>query len=153
MDLKLKEELNWVQKLADGLRTLKPKQFNYHDFITKYNEDCGTVCCAYGWMPKFVPEAGVRWEWCNGVFTDEYFSVNLLPHEIFHLIDTDLQHFMFYGEKPSTYVFTSFVNNQDIDCGINGKDQNLYCTLEQVINRIELVIKYLKENNANITRE
>ena len=140
LNLKLKKELDWLQKLNDGLRTLKPEQFKYSQFISESHDDCGTVCCAYGWMPKFVPESGVKWE-----LDDDYLLINVTPHEKFKSIKPLLIYFMFYGHRPQTSEFISFFDNEDIDCGINSQDQNLYCTLEQVINRIELVIKYLKQ--------
>ena len=57
-------EISWLEKLVAGLKTLKPEEFKYDKFVTNYDdidELCGTVCCAYGWMPRFVPEAGVNW--------------------------------------------------------------------------------------------
>ena len=61
---KVNEEIGWLKKLSEGLKTLNPEKFAYERFVTKYDyqTDCGTVCCAYGWMPRFVPESGVKWE-------------------------------------------------------------------------------------------
>lgn len=34
--------------------TIKPEEFNYQNFVTEANfGGCGTICCLWGWEPKF----------------------------------------------------------------------------------------------------
>ena len=114
---KLIEEIRWLEKLSDGIRELKPEEFNYNHYVSKYvhEEDlCGTICCAYGWMPRLVPEANVKWEY--GIH-DPYGSVTMskYPSDTFKEISKEfidvslitphvitgktLINFMFYGGK------------------------------------------------------
>lgn len=52
-----------LQDTIDKLKELRPDQFKYDSFVSKSEgENCGTVCCAAGWYPKWFPEAGLRWK-------------------------------------------------------------------------------------------
>lgn len=56
-------------KLLEFLKTLNNDQFDYSQFVAIYDhkQQCGTVCCAAGWLPKVFPQEwelafdGVRW--------------------------------------------------------------------------------------------
>ena len=43
-------------KIADFLEELPPEKFNFRDYVSESKNDCGTVCCAIGWLPKIFPE-------------------------------------------------------------------------------------------------
>ena len=62
--LKISEEIGWLKKLSKGLKTISQEEFSFNDFVSEFNSEhnCGTVCCAFGWMPRFVPESGAKWE-------------------------------------------------------------------------------------------
>ena len=59
---KIEHEIGWLNKLVFGLRSLRESEFDYSEYVSETKNECGTVCCAFGWMPKFVPESGVKWE-------------------------------------------------------------------------------------------
>lgn len=120
------EDKELLIKLVTGLKTLDESQFKYEEFVSEYDKDnhCGTVCCAWGWVPAFVPESGVRWFFDNvTVFPSAYKWKTLKPSQV---------DFMFYGEDvPKGYhSITKF--GRDFDA-----------TLAQVINRIEYIINLL----------
>lgn len=52
-----------MQKLIEFLEELEPSKFNIANLITKYDytNECGTVCCAVGWLPAVFPNL-VKWE-------------------------------------------------------------------------------------------
>jgi hypothetical protein len=54
-------------KLCDFLDSLKDEQFDFSSWTSARDEhDCGTVCCAAGWIPAAFPEeyaAQWRKEW------------------------------------------------------------------------------------------
>lgn len=49
-----------LTKLANFLEKLEPEKFDYGHFVREHADNCGTVCCAAGWLPKVDPE---NWEW------------------------------------------------------------------------------------------
>lgn len=119
---KLNTELGYLEKLAAGLKTLKEEQFEYIDFVSEFDKEneCGTVCCAWGWMPRFVPESGLLWEECG--------NMSESPEDFFYEIKPEEVWFMFYGDDPEENDSEKF-------------GYGLVSTLPQVINRIEHVIK------------
>lgn len=54
-------ERKMLKKLAEGLKTLKEEEFRYNDYVSANNSECGTVCCAIGWAPRFIPESKIVW--------------------------------------------------------------------------------------------
>jgi hypothetical protein len=48
-------------KLADFLTNLKPSEFDFSEIVGEfdYDNNCGTVCCAIGWLPVVFPEEAV----------------------------------------------------------------------------------------------
>lgn len=61
----MKPNLERLQKLVIFLKSLDRHQFNYAQYVTKTNAtvDCGTVCCAAGWMPEvFKEDSPFTWE-------------------------------------------------------------------------------------------
>ena len=123
------KDLEILQKLVAGLRTLRPSEFLYSSFVTKYDTEnqCGTVCCAWGWMPKFVPEAGVKWD--LGLTS----SMSKFPHDLLK-INIGFIRFLFYGHDLPTEL-------GEHDYHLFGDGYN--STLKQVINRIDFVIEKL----------
>ncbi len=60
-----------LNKLADFLDKLSAPKFNFENVISAYDgfKECGTVCCAVGWMPVVFPRL-VKWDKTNiGIFT------------------------------------------------------------------------------------
>lgn len=52
-----------LELILKKLRTLKPEQFVFYDFVTEHDtKGCGTVCCAVGWFPHFFPNSGFKWQ-------------------------------------------------------------------------------------------
>ena len=128
-------DLELLKKLVAGLRTLHPSGFNYTMYVTEWDRkhECGTVCCVWGWMPKFVPEAGVKWD--LGLFS----TMSKFPDEVLE-INKGLILFMFLGEDLPTEL-------GEHDFILFGDDFD--STLKQVINRIDFVIEYL-ENETKV---
>jgi len=56
-----------LQKLHDFLIELPEHKFYYGEYVDKCNWDdnCGTVCCAMGWMPEVDPK---NWKWGDNGF-------------------------------------------------------------------------------------
>ena len=48
-----------LEKLANFLKTLKRKQFDFTEIIAKSENGCGTVCCAVGWLPAV--DRNIKW--------------------------------------------------------------------------------------------
>lgn len=97
-------------KVATFLRTLKPKQFYFGKFVHSFDvkKECGTVCCAYGWLPKIFPRS---WEWRNNsiaTFTECYMprlkkgpgSINGDSYGFFRISTEDIE-FLFYPRDTS----------------------------------------------------
>ena len=124
------KDLELLKKLVAGLKTLGDSEFLYSSFVRKYDEEneCGTVCCAWGWMPKFVPEAGVKWVLKAGGGISHY------PSHVLE-INKGLIDFMFYGN-----YFPPKLGVHDFDL-FGGEFDS---TLNQVINRIDFVIEKLE---------
>lgn len=124
-------EVAWLEKLVKGLKTIKEEEFDYRNFVSESDEsDCGTTCCAFGWMPKFVPESGVIWRkigWENEV------SISKNPFELFREVNNNHLNFMFYGEELSNVD-----NFEKFGEGLSSTN------LKQVINRIKYCIKLIK---------
>lgn len=124
-------EVAWLENLVKGLATIKETEFNYANYVLESDEaGCGTTCCAFGWMPKFVPESGVSWRkigWENKVTITEN------PFGIFREINDDYLNFMFYGEE--------LLNVNNVEKFGEGL---LHTNLKQVINRIKYCIKLIK---------
>jgi hypothetical protein len=59
-------------KLADFLDELDDSKFNFSHVIEKYDTEnnCGTVCCAMGWVPVVFPDIV---KWCGG---DDVYNPN-----------------------------------------------------------------------------
>ena len=170
---KLDIEIGWLEKLSSGLKTLEDKDFKYDRFISKYDRknDCGTVCCAFGWMPRFVPETDVKWIRGSSTMnasTDNTFQ-NISKAKILNDSDgmrfdgTSLIRFMFFG--LDAFVCYNNINSIRKSYEIDKMNiKNLYdsfyeetnipiqeyfgvgmnSNLQQVIHRIEFCIKILK---------
>ncbi len=120
------EDKELLIKLVQGLKTLDESQFDYSEYVAEYDnyKDCGTVCCAWGWVPALVPESGIRWiRGAISVFHNDY---------KWKTIDQKQSDFMFLGE-PNPHEF----HDEELF------GDNLDSTLEQVINRIEYIINLL----------
>ena len=65
-----------LQKLADFLKTLHHKKFNFAYIIN----DCGTVGCAWGWTPVVFPKH-LKWYNNSVVFKDNKLNTNFWFHE------------------------------------------------------------------------
>lgn len=97
-----------LRHLASSLRTLSPSEFNIHDWVTDFDtkKQCGTVCCAAGWLPRFFP---LDWEWGPGhtytprlkQISDGVGVVNI-DLETFFGISTNQVDFLF---MPSSYHY------------------------------------------------
>lgn len=53
-----------LELILEKVKTLKPEQFVFSDFVYDYDgqNGCGTVCCIAGWFPKFFSKSGFIWE-------------------------------------------------------------------------------------------
>ena len=140
-------EVGYLKKLVEGLKSLDEKSFKYDSFISKFDDStgCGTVCCAFGWMPRFVPEAGVMWSSVvqDGAILKDILIMSHLPNDVF----TDYRiriynDFMFYGAyiaDPTPDYSNKFGKPAD-------GDNISRISLKQVIRRIEYVIKRMERH-------
>ena len=148
----LNTQLKFLDKLLVGLKSIDDSQFLYSQFVYDYeigadNSLCGTVCCAYGWMPKFVPEAGVRWIY-GGI---NEVTVTPVPATLLDKIHRRIVGFMFYGSDllPMMRCHAdklSHMNPALIESDSFMRVFGLSHTscLSQVINRIEAVLHLYK---------
>ena len=164
------KEVKWLEKLKEGLQTLHSDEFSYRTFVQKRDQStgCGTVCCAYGWMPRFVPEAGVKWvqtgvnnnmlrmsDHTSAIFKNiNYAEISVYGYTIF---GDSILRFMFFGSEyfrihglvinsNSEFItdlyYRTYKNNTvsfDEFFGVG-----MGANLNQVINRIDFCIKFLK---------
>lgn len=65
-----------LKKLADFLKTLHHKKFNFGLIIN----DCGTVGCAWGWTPVVFPKH-LKWHNNFVIFKDENLDDDFWFHE------------------------------------------------------------------------
>lgn len=133
-----------LTKLVTGLKTLEPEEFNYDKFITKHKFDennniCGTVCCAWGWVHKFVPEIGVK------IIFDKW-NTPIISAEPSTILDLDIEtiDFMFYDGNNLRFGY--YKNAEPNDLILFGSSHSNDLNLNHVINRIEYVIKNETKN-------
>lgn len=50
-----------MTRTLDMLKSLPSESFRLSDWVTRWEDGCGTVCCIAGWYPKYIPEAGLTW--------------------------------------------------------------------------------------------
>ena len=152
--------MGYLEKLVDGLKSLDKKQFKYDEYVAEFRGGCGTICCAYGWMPKFVPEAKIAWIVVHGQP-----SVSINAETVFTVIHNhinigknvpSLVNFMFFGsifdEKHTKHCRSILVNEYLSTAKNDTKNLSFddifgigyYADLEQVINRIEVSINIAK---------
>ena len=67
-------------KLASFLEKLRKNKFYYGTLVNKWDNkmECGSVCCAIGWLPAVFPSL---WSWANGTLGTgeglrEFFGIN-----------------------------------------------------------------------------
>ncbi len=55
--------LEEMKAALERYKTIKPEEFDFGDFVAKYDyqEQCGTICCLWGWEPSFGVLEGVKW--------------------------------------------------------------------------------------------
>ena len=154
MNTKLKEQVEWLKKLVDGLKTINKDEFRYNAYVSqeeiKDGNICGTVCCAFGWMPRFVPESGVTWQ---SLF---YGNVTKMRTDTFSEIRYLFASFMFGGHALDIFMtnpledqFKTFVKDKPVNNNSTFDKMfgdGLSANLEQVINRIEVTIEFLEKN-------
>lgn len=65
--MKREEILNEMKAALERYKTIKEKEFNFDSFVREFKHDCGTVCCLWGWEPKFgvLP---VKWDFTKDLF-------------------------------------------------------------------------------------
>lgn len=137
--------------LKEGLETLNEDQFYYKVYVREYEEKdgsiCGTICCAAGWLPKFAPELGFYWS----KFVDESGGASLY-YNGYHVGQTIFRSVFFLDKEEIDFIFYG----GSIPKKYNYKDQNharfgieVFVTLRQVINRIDLVLHHNKDENEN----
>ena len=154
----LKKQLSWLEKLLNGLKTLTADEFDYNHYVSKFDKSnhCGTVCCAFGWMPRFVPESGVEWS------NTSIWMYNGSPTTTFSEISWGFIRFMFYGG----YIINSDLGEIHEEFGkrlqtlasdelllktFGGelKSRSYNANLKQVTNRVEIVLNFHKSLMSN----
>ena len=170
------KEIGWLEKLSQGLKdNITEAEFDYKKYLSDYNNGCGTVCCAYGWMPRLVPESGVQWITKT---TDEKVKATITniskpPYHTFEaiynlrkigaesIVGISLIDFMFMGvsyHKDRMMYFEVFKKIENINTNHSDNssvDDNSLAShifgvgdkakLQQVINRISAIIRLLKD--------
>ena len=155
----LREEIGWLSKLVDGLRTLDAKEFKFERFVSEFNKEtgCGTVCCAYGWMPRFVPESGVKWASTDmekspyRAFTNiGMIDYIITHHDNININGSQIIDFMFMGNDyfGTLDLMVKILKEHNKDMVEKPLIESLGCrqlTLPQVINRIQSVVWFLED--------
>lgn len=119
-------------KLAAFLRTLKPKQFDFGEWVSearfeeKQATKCGTTCCAIGWCPSVFPRS---WRWNVGRWG------RLLPELKDASIGTASQDGQaFFGIDAGEFDYLFVPGDLTIDAGLS---LGFGATAKQVARRIE----------------
>ena len=123
-NFELNKEIDWLIKLSIGLghADIKPEHFGFYNTTllgirSVFVEDTDTKelnpiaqVSTFGWMPKFVPESGVKWNKDKNI-KDGWHSLNCRPEDIFSTVNNgfnkacapelyglNLIRFMFYAD-------------------------------------------------------
>ena len=115
--------------------TIKPEEFNYQDFVTEVNFDgCGTICCLWGWEPKFgiLP---VKWKWTINLRRSV--TVDNQPTDVLGWGASILE-LLYYPEKY-------FMINNPLTALIVSPEED--ATLSEVLDHWRSVINLLKTTN------
>jgi hypothetical protein len=69
------------------MRQLPKEKFDFADWVREFDEEhqCGTACCAAGWLPRVDPE---HWMW-----GDSYHKIPELISDTDPDVDVDLQEY------------------------------------------------------------
>jgi hypothetical protein len=61
--MKKQDIITEIKSAYERYKTIKHEEFSFRRFISNYdaNTKCGTVCCLWGWEPKFGVLEGVNW--------------------------------------------------------------------------------------------
>ena len=131
-----------LEDTIEKLKTLKSSEFDYSSFVSKYEGDCGTVCCVAGWYPKWFPELGLKWIIENNVLYLTKSGVYDISCDLmeWHKISSNEIKFLFFGD---TYNYTI----DGIEFYIRNSSNN---NLEGVIKIFEEFINLLKEGKIVI---
>lgn len=94
-----------LRRLVEGLKTLKPCELRMHNWSNRQDEttdpyDCGTVACAAGWTPRFLPEL-VKW--------NRYDDLNVKGRNLYPM--TAMMSLFGLTEAQAMYLFDSHGTN------------------------------------------
>jgi len=130
--------INRLQKLHDFLVQLPPKKFAIKEWVTRFNQknECGTVCCAIGWMPTVDKR---NWEWDNITETPK------LKGKGFNWTATHGNLYFGIGDTLFNHIFLRGRQIEHI------KHVNLFTTSspKKVAKNMALVIEALKNNELD----
>ena len=141
------EKINLLKDVVKHLKELNNDQFIYVTYVRKFDKEnyCGTKCCVAGYYPQWFPEA-------NLIYTKSpyTFSFTIVPKYSlqeddvrktlcdFHELSDRLIGILFYGEN--------FLHERFDGSKICIYSDNC-ATLEEVIERFEVVIEGLTDGN------
>lgn len=130
-------------QFADWLeQNIKPEQFKFSRVVSEWDEEhqCGTVCCAMGWLPLFnasldQSKSSVMWDHslsnCPLVFNGELISYDRLANKYFKIPLNEAV--MLFTPVEEHYIFENFSVVNDIFDDIEtiadefGKNENFDC--------------------------
>ena len=128
-----------LKKMLKFLRELDESKFKYAAFVSEHNDVCGTVCCALGWTPTIFKKS--PWKWVPNpkygklilTYDNESSFIEYNAKDFFETNISEI-HFMFYGYSTvNEYIAKKTRYGRSCDV-----------TLEQVCNRIDLVLNWDK---------
>lgn len=99
-------------KLAEFLEQLPSESFDFSSFVDSYDQEkeCGSVCCAIGWMPKVFPDL-CQWK----KFTGFSFSIDIVTIGSNHTGFFAAQEIFDIDDDASSYLFCPRADYDDND--------------------------------------
>ena len=127
--------INRLRKLHDFLMVLPNSKFFFDRWIHKFENNCGTVCCAAGWMPTVDPR---NWEWTWGGS-----NARLRRGESHNDISLDAQSYFGINVRLFNHIFMP----GDQSRGISGNKRQLadHARPKTVAANMAVVIEKLKK--------
>lgn len=129
--MKKEQIIQEMEAALERYKTIKQDEFDFGAFVSRQENNCGTICCLWGWEPKFGVLENVKWENDGGIFT-----VNLKP-----VAELDwgrnIIYYLYYDWSTNYYIAAKIAKITKITLTNNS-------TLIEVLSAWEKVIELLK---------
>lgn len=86
--MKREEILSEMKAALERYRTIEEDQFYFGAFVNKYDaaNNCGTICCLWGWEPKFkvLPVKWINNTYSLSINNKSFISLSKEPSDVFN---------------------------------------------------------------------